>query len=368
MEKLQSLKHAKVRANSKYVQVHACIDNVRYRFSTKKLVSIKNLLWVEKHYKELVQDYKEQKEKEEYCRGNYFTIQHYGEEIIYQYCKDLKETTYLRYRNVFEKYIVPKIGNYQMAFIKPKHANAIFIDKFADVSYVNKKIILCILKMLFTHAIYDEIVDINPFSHIRIRNNRNTTPKQRENKPFTEGEMRKILLNCKDYYLKLYCYIAFFTGMRPNEILALTKNDIDLDKNIIRVTKSVCNGEISSTKTGKIRNIDIIQPLRVILQDLQVDDKRGYLFSSNNKRIRDRIMGYRFKKLLAKLGIKKNTMYSMRHSFATAMLKGGEELTWIQSQLGHQSLQTTLNHYIKHIDTNKERGLHFANLLQQEAS
>ena len=69
MEKLQSLKHAKVRANSKYVQVHACIDNVRYRFSTKKLVSIKNLLWVEKHYKELVQDYKEHKEKEENCRG-----------------------------------------------------------------------------------------------------------------------------------------------------------------------------------------------------------------------------------------------------------------------------------------------------------
>ena len=180
--------------------------------------------------------------------------------------------------------------------------------------------------------------------------------------------MRKILLNCKDYYLKLYCYIAFFTGMRPNEILALTKHDIDLNKNIIYVTKSVCNGDISSTKTGKIRQVEIIQPLRAILQDLQVNDKRGCLFSYNNKRIRDRIMAYRFKKLLEKLGIQKKTMYSMRHSFATAMLKGGEELTWIQTQLGHQSLQTTLTHYIKHINTNKERGLYFIDILQKEAS
>ena len=164
MRKFESLKHAKVRANSKYIQIHACIDNVRYRFSTKMLVSAKNLLWVEKHYKELVE--KKQKEAQKY-NGQGFTIGNYGEDIIYDYCKDLKETTYLRYRNVFEKYIMPKIGDYQ------------------NVSYANKKIILCVLKMIFTHAIYDELVDTNPFLHLRIKNNRNIIPKQRENSPFS---------------------------------------------------------------------------------------------------------------------------------------------------------------------------------------
>ena len=362
MRKFESLKHAKVRANSKYIQIHACIDNVRYRFSTKMLVSAKNLLWVEKHYKELVE--KKQKEAQKY-NGQGFTIGNYGEDIIYDYCKDLKETTYLRYRNVFEKYIMPKIGDYQIAFIRPKHANSIFIEKFRDVSYANKKIILCVLKMIFTHAIYDELVDTNPFLHIRIKNNRNIIPKQRENIPFSEDEMKNILANCKDYFLKLYCYIAFFTGMRPNEILALTKNDIDLDKNMISVNKSVCNGEISTTKTGKTRKVEIIQPLRVILRDLQVDNKSEYLFEWNKRRFTHSMMSYRFKKLLAKLNIKKNTMYSMRHSFATAMLQGGEELTWIQSQLGHQSLQTTLTHYIKHVDNKKKRGMYFMDMIDE---
>lgn len=54
-----------------------------------------------------------------------------------------------------------------------------------------------------------------------------------------------------------------------------------------------------------------------------------------------------FKPLLKKLNIEYKTLYATRHSFASIMVENNVPLTYIQKQLGHKRLSTTMDFYVK---------------------
>lgn len=349
---MKSLKHAKIRDG--HIHVSACIKNVRYRFSTRLKANAKNLLHVENNYLEYIDRYVKEKQRLDLDAS----IATYGREILETHCNDCKESTYIRYSNIFNKYIVDRIGHLRLAHVKPKHARDIFA-RFADLSNTNRGLVLNLLKLIFSNAVLDELVFSNPFSELK--NIRSKLIKEDTHKPFTQKEMNNILLHCETYHLRLYFYIAFFTGMRPNEILALKANDIDLESGHIFVNKSLSLGKVSTTKTHRIRHVEIIEPLRLFLEKyLLVSDKNGFLFvGRHNKFISDRFISNHFEKILSKLNIENTTLYATRHTFATLMLQSGEDMQWISNQLGHRDLSTTLQHYIKYIKTDKVRGRGF---------
>ena len=357
--RLKSLKHAKIRG--KYIQVHACINNVRYRFSTRKRVSAKNLLWVEANYKMLIDQHILETEQNNNIGVDIAT---YGREILELHCEQRKENTYIRYLNVFKKYIRERIGHLEVAHIKPKNAREIFA-KFNDVSSANRGIILNLLKLIFNHAVYDEITHANPFTHLKVSIKK--VPKEDKNKPFTQKEIGAILSNCDNEVMRLYLYIAFFTGMRPNEILALHVRDIDLDLGVISVTKALSNSKIDTTKTNTTRCVEITLALKQYLLSV-LGNINGYLFLGAKGFLKEKKIAYNFQKILNKLSIEKNTLYSTRHTFASLMLQSGEDMLWISNQLGHKDIGTTLKYYVKYVKQNKNRGLQFDKSIMEEVA
>lgn len=350
---LKSLRHAKIRG--KYIQVHACINNVRYRFSTRKKVSAKNLLWVEANYKLLIDQHIIETEQNSICMG--VDIATYGREILEIHCEQRKENTYIRYLNVFKKYIVSRIGHIEIASIKPKNAREIFA-KFNDVSAVNRCVVLNLLKLIFSHAVLDEMILANPFTHLKFSLKREVK-ESNKNKPFSSQEVKNILNACDNEIMRMYLYIAFFTGMRPNEILALHTNDIDLELGIVNVSKSLSNGKIDTTKTNTTRCVDMTLALKRYLASI-LQNRQGYLFlDKKGKFIKEKKIAYRFQCLLNKINMEKNTLYSTRHTFASLMLQGGEDALWVSKQLGHRDLSTTLKYYVKYINEYKNRGIKF---------
>ncbi|MCI7410417.1 tyrosine-type recombinase/integrase [Helicobacter bilis] len=348
---LGNFKHAKIRG--KYIQVHACINNVRYRFSTRLEVSAKNLLWVENNYMELIQKHELEVEQNNTIGLDIAT---YGREILEAHCEHRKENTYIRYLNVFKKYIVSRIGYLEIAEIKPKNAREIF-SNFNDITATNKSLVLNLLKLIFTHAVIDGLVSANPFLHLKCSTQR--VIKEDRNKPFSMQEMKQILSKCDNALLQLYLFIAFFTGMRPNEILALNVKDIDLSLGNIYVNKSVSHNKLCTTKTNAARYVEITTTLKQYLTSV-LKDKSGYIFLDSKKGfVNEKSIAYNFKKLLKKLDIQNNTLYSTRHTFASLMLQSGEDMHWVSKQLGHKDLSTTLQYYVKYIKQDKERGQEF---------
>jgi integrase len=53
------------------------------------------------------------------------------------------------------------------------------------------------------------------------------------------------------------------------------------------------------------------------------------------------------KPLLTELDIEYKTLYATRHSAASIMVENNLPLTYVQKQLGHKKLSTTMDFYIK---------------------
>src|SRR4030095_6690167 len=58
---------------------------------------------------------------------------------------------------------------------------------------------------------------------------------------------------------------------------------------------------------------------------------------------------------LAKAGLRHVRIYSLRHTFASMLIRQGENIKYISSQLGHASVQITLDRH-GHLFPNEKRG------------
>jgi len=133
----------------------------------------------------------------------------------------------------------------------------------------------------------------------------------------------------------------YSTGMRISELTGIKVGDVDLNREIIKVTG----------KGGKQRLVPMYPSLGEKMRDyipmrhndFVKESDEGWLFLSRNGRKLDRqYVWLLVKKYCEKAGIKKNVSpHTLRHSFATHLLTNGADLRTIQIFLGHSDLSTT---------------------------
>lgn len=167
---------------------------------------------------------------------------------------------------------------------------------------------------------------------------------KKENIPFSEKEVKRLIEQKKDKDLQTYIQIATNTGMRTGEILALNKEDIDLENNVIKVNKTINQqGKITSPKTkSSNRVIPIINAnfkafLESIYNDLEVR-----VINMSNKALQDK-----WKNLLKELNLEYRCIYQMRHTFATLLLQKSKDVLSVSHILGHKNANITLDIYAK---------------------
>jgi len=76
---------------------------------------------------------------------------------------------------------------------------------------------------------------------------------------FTRDEATRIIEAAKEPYKTLFA-VAWGTGMRAGEILALTRNDLDFERKTIRVNKS-SDDKTREIRQSKTRNSVVLLPL-----------------------------------------------------------------------------------------------------------
>ncbi len=224
-----------------------------------------------------------------------------------------------------------------------------WIDKrLLEVTPQRVKRLLNILKAIFDIAIEYEHIEKNPAENIKL-----PPPKRiREMKPFTPKEV-KMLINNAEGYFKNYLAVAFFTGMRPGEIVALTLDDINLNGMYIDVNKRLKKAKIDTPKTkSSFRKVPIPKKLLPYLQDqinrtkklntniLFHNPKGEYLYDADR-------LHFHWKNLLKKCGLKHRAMYNTRHTFATLMIKNEVPIHLVSQTMGHKTIKETLSTYAK---------------------
>lgn len=130
------------------------------------------------------------------------------------------------------------------------------------------------------------------------------------------------------------------TGVRRQELINLNLKDIDLGSNTIKVVKG---------KGGKDRVIPIFSPVTEYLWDylmtrLPVKDNKDPLFLSNyGNRMSVTAIQQLFRRYMkvAVFNDKGYTIHTLRHTYATLILKNGGNLMEIKDLLGHADLNST---------------------------
>ncbi len=91
----------------------------------------------------------------------------------------------------------------------------------------------------------------------------------REASTLTLAQLDKLLEAVREHYPGWYAeaFTTAWTGMRAGEIRALHWDDVSFTEDVIHVHRSVSAGRLSTTKTGKGRDVALTQALRDVLQD-----------------------------------------------------------------------------------------------------
>lgn len=163
-------------------------------------------------------------------------------------------------------------------------------------------------------------------------------------KIFTQEELRKILGSDMSCELRAYVMIAIYTGARVGEILALARDDIDLDSEYITIERTKApDGCLNIPKTqSSVRKIPIFSSeFKRFLIDF-VKGKQYALFNITRGKL-----DYQWKKLLKKAGLDYRKLYSLRHTFATLNIAGNNNILAVSSALGHANSAITLKTYAK---------------------
>jgi len=173
---------------------------------------------------------------------------------------------------------------------------------------------------------------------------------------FTRRQATQIIETANEPFQTLFS-IAWFTGLRAGELLALTLDDLDFNHKTIRVNKSVDDAtrEVRQPKTPSSIGIlpmpsTLEAKLRDYIQSHWKPNSAQILFPNRKgmrPRSRDNVVRVGLKPILKKLGIPSadTGLHAFRHGLATELVENSVPLTVLQSQLRHADVKTTLRVY-----------------------
>lgn len=173
------------------------------------------------------------------------------------------------------------------------------------------------VRRVFHTAYLDGIIEKNPAALIP-----NIRPQRPAPDPFAPDEVNLILNYMRDKFDEQvwnYFVFAFFTGLRPEEQIVLKWTDVDWRNQTVRVERARSAGEIKTTKTASVRDVELnLIAIGALLRQkahtlLQVEDSDGYIFQMPGEKRPwpdERTQRRRYwNPTLKKLGIRHRRMY-----------------------------------------------------------
>jgi integrase len=172
----------------------------------------------------------------------------------------------------------------------------------------------------------------------------------RERRFLAWDEVDELATNTPEPYGNLVRFAAL-TGLRQGELFGLTDKDLDLDGGKIRVERGVYRGELVPLKTRASRRSVDLTPTAVLILRRQLlartPNPEGLVFpSSTGAIIDDDNFRHRiFKPACVRAGLRGLAFHDLRHTYAALMVDAGAHPKYLQAQMGHSSVRTTLDQY-----------------------
>jgi len=304
--------------------------------------------------------------------------------FLKEHRRKIKISTYARYIEIAESYLLPAFGKKSIALFTADDGNnfieALSRKKKIDGQELAPKTVRDIVSLLKSALKFAERKNFIVKAPLDFKLPKQERTRIRIFTPNQRAKLEAYVLTPLNSY-KFGVYLSLYTGLRLGELCALQWKDIDCASANLSVSKTILRIRntdeadrrrtrllIGSAKTSSSRRvIPLPQSLGDRLRQLKAEcvaQDDCYVLTGMVKPIEPRNYYERYKRYLRDCGLSGFTFHTLRHTFATRCIEVGIDPKTLSEILGHASVQITLDRYVHPSPDTKRSGL--ARLLAAE--
>lgn len=365
------------------------------RYSAK--LTLKNGRRVEKYFSKISEARRWYTEQQHYKNNNIYVNPDITLDTFYEFwiknCKEdiVKDGTLKNYRQQYTRHIKPLIGYMKLKDIKSIHCQSVLNSMYEDgYAYGTMNLTRITLHAIFKSAVSNDYIFKNPVDET-VKPKKREDPKQRV---LTREEQYLFLKYSASTMYDTAYRLILQTGLRAGEVGGLRWSDIDYEKNVIHVRRTLLEAKEKGgfyfgdpKSKNSVRDIPITEECKAILTEQRIKQAKYKLRSSTweskwgdlvfttvhgnpvgcstfnnmmNKVVKkineDRKFYYDENKVAEEERVYFERIYShaLRHTFATRCIEAGMNPKVLQGILGHSSFKVTMDMYVHVLDEAKE--------------
>ena len=283
-----------------------------------------------------------------------------------EYLGAVKHSTAVSYKATIKNHLKPNLGALRLETLAPHQVQALYNSLTRPTSSANAisaktlKNIHGVLHKALQQAVLNGNMRQNPC-------NACVLPKveKKQIQPLDEDQIAAFIKAIKGHRFEDLFTVTIFTGLREGEVCGLLWDCVDLEKGTMLINKQLqkvrqTGGEhrLVPTKNGKERSITLAPFVVSILKQTkkkQLENRlrygecyvgSGFVFTDElGAHLKPQVVYRDFKKVVTDMGCPATRFHDLRHSYAVAALKSGDDIKTVQENLGHATAAFTLDIY-----------------------
>lgn len=290
-----------------------------------------------------------------------------------------EDNTIRRYETLVKLYLKPKFGSMRVGQLRPHHLMTAYSD-WLQTGREGRKAVSAktirhaheLLRNILNWGVRRELLSRNVAALVAD----DDLPKVAQPKPLalTESELRKLLaeaqnpssrsrkrgyISAQPWFHPAVCFAAY-TGARRGEVLAVRWSDVDLEKNVVTIARSLTERMVfKAPKNDKTRTIALPNALVEVLRAHQAAQAEERRFLGESYQGADLVFahadgspvdpwnfGRAVLDCIKRAKLPPITLHGLRDTHASLCAKAGVALEVVSNRLGHASIGVTASRYL----------------------
>jgi len=288
---------------------------------------------------------------------------------IKDFTGNVKEHTHVTYETQVRVHIKPALGALKLSELRPHQIQAFYNDLLKGKN--GKELLAAksirnvngVLHRALQQAVTLSYLKQNPCIGVKL-----PRIKEPEMHPLTEAQMKAFLKTISGHTYEMIFKVDMFTGMRQSEIMGLTWDRVDFEKGTIYVDRQLIRekkkGGVFKFAQPKNDRPRKLTPAPMVMQMLKEQKKRqaqarlkvgslwndlgfsGLVFTNEfgGPYVHNTVT-HNTARIGKQIGVEGLRFHDLRHTYAVAALRAGDDVKTVQSNLGHATAAFTLDRY-----------------------